>query len=302
MAPLRPTLSQLQCFVAVSDAGSFNEAAARTGMSQSTLSEAVQTLEKHLRCSLFHRSRTGVTLTPAGARALEHARIALMAMEDLTRAVEDPQELRGTVRIVSLRSAASKLLPRVLVRLRQDHPLLSVVVLESETHASAGETLLMRGEADIGLLPHPPHASLLSWPLYQDEWLAIFSRNRRNKPRTWEDYHGQTFLMNGGAPSTVVTMEDLFSQHGIHDATIQQYQDDTVILAMAEHDLGITLLPRLAIPHLPETLETWPLPDPMPRTIGVMVLPRRSSLPILQAVIHALLDTWVQPQTASAEF
>ncbi|GGJ43427.1 LysR family transcriptional regulator [Deinococcus roseus] len=296
MAPPRPTLSQLQCFVAVSDAGSFNEAAARTGMSQSSLSEAVQTLEKHLKCSLLHRSRSGITLTEAGSRALEHARIALLAVEDLTRAVEDPQELTGTVRIVSLRSVASKLLPPVLVRLRHDHPRLNVVVLESESHASAGEAMLMRGEADIGLLTHPPQASLLSWPIFHDEWLAIYARTRQQKPRSWQDYHGQNFLMNGGAPQTLVMIEDFFEQHGISDVRIQQFQDDTVLLAMAEHDLGITLLPGLAIPHLPDNLETSPLPAPLPRTISVLVLPRRSSLPTLQVVISALLEAYPPEQ------
>lgn len=290
VATPRPTLAQLQCFIAVCDSGSFNEAAASTGMSQSTLSEAVKTLEKHLGVPLLHRNRQGVTLTTAGARALEHARAALLAVEDFTQSALNPGELTGTVRIVSLRSAAARILPEVLLKLRHDHPNLKIHIMENESQVAAGETMLLQGEADLGLLPHPPSHPLLSRPIYQDEWVAVYSRNRKHKPRTWADYHHQTFLMNGGAPGTIQQIRQVFAEHGVQSPDIQEFQDDTVLLAMSEHDLGITLLPQLAVGHLPDTLEYATLPDTLLRTIGLMVLPRRSSLPALQVVMGMILQ------------
>lgn len=77
------TLSQMQMFVAVADAGSFRAGAARLHRVQSAVSHAVANLEAELQVRLFDRSGHKPVLTPAGAALLRDVRVILSKVEAL---------------------------------------------------------------------------------------------------------------------------------------------------------------------------------------------------------------------------
>ena len=62
----RPTLRQLEYFVAVAERLSFRKAAESCFVSQPALSAQIAQLEAMLGVKLFERDRRGVQLTPAG--------------------------------------------------------------------------------------------------------------------------------------------------------------------------------------------------------------------------------------------
>ncbi|WP_019359636.1 LysR family transcriptional regulator [Streptomyces sp. AA1529] len=78
-------LRTLRYFVAVAEELHFGRAAARLHMSQPPLSRAIKQLETELGAVLFHRSSSGVALTPAGEVLLDEAR-TLLAGADRVRA------------------------------------------------------------------------------------------------------------------------------------------------------------------------------------------------------------------------
>jgi len=53
-------------FLAIAESGSFNDAADRLHVTQSTISSRIKTLEDLLGKSLLERSKSGAKLTPAG--------------------------------------------------------------------------------------------------------------------------------------------------------------------------------------------------------------------------------------------
>ena len=70
--------SQLHCFVALVDTGSFTEASYSVGMTQSAVSHALSTLENELGGALVARSRRGgVVLTPVGKKIIPRVRMIL---------------------------------------------------------------------------------------------------------------------------------------------------------------------------------------------------------------------------------
>jgi DNA-binding transcriptional LysR family regulator len=78
-------LRHLRCLVAITDTGSFTDAAIDLGISQAAVSRALAALESALGVRLLRRTTREVTLTAAGSRVLPHARRALAEAADVVR-------------------------------------------------------------------------------------------------------------------------------------------------------------------------------------------------------------------------
>jgi DNA-binding transcriptional LysR family regulator len=81
-------LVALKYFVAVADHGSFNAAAERLGVTPSTLTRSINTLEDDLGLTLFERSPRGVALTPGAASVLAETKRMLASLAAVTQAAD----------------------------------------------------------------------------------------------------------------------------------------------------------------------------------------------------------------------
>ena len=115
-------LEQLQAFLAVAETGSFQQAAHRCNVTQSTISRQVQGLEAEVGMPLLHRSAQA-KLTIAGDRFLPHARKIWnewgIATQELTDLLEGKQP---ELCVAAIHSVCAFQLPPVLQRFCQEHP------------------------------------------------------------------------------------------------------------------------------------------------------------------------------------
>src|SRR5688572_21660855 len=93
----REDLTDLTVFLAVAEERSFTRAAARLGLSQSTLSHAMRSFEERLGVRLLTRTTRSVAPTEAGERLLRVAGPGLESIEAELAALRGT--LAGTVRI-----------------------------------------------------------------------------------------------------------------------------------------------------------------------------------------------------------
>lgn len=150
-----PTLRALECLVAVLDAGSITEAAARLHLSQPALSHQIGALERELGTPVLERLPRGVRPTAAGRAVLADARAALAAADRVVRtgrAVADGGE--GTLRIACAESMTAGLLAPVLRAWHRYRPDVLVTLTET-TSADALAAALEAGEADVAVGPRP---------------------------------------------------------------------------------------------------------------------------------------------------
>jgi len=127
-------LGDLAAFVSVARAGGFREAARTSGVSASSLSEALRRLEARLGVRLLHRSTRSVVPTEAGARLLDRLGPALVEVEsalDVLNGFRDRPA--GTLRLNVPASAARLVLPALVPPFLAAYPdiRLDVVVEES---------------------------------------------------------------------------------------------------------------------------------------------------------------------------
>jgi len=81
------SLTQIEYFVAVAEAGQLTRAAARLHVSQPPLTRQIKSLEEELGTPLFRRTRLGMVLLPAGDTFLTHARRVLLELAEAKRAI-----------------------------------------------------------------------------------------------------------------------------------------------------------------------------------------------------------------------
>jgi DNA-binding transcriptional LysR family regulator len=115
-------LEQLQAFLAVAETGSFQKAAHKCGLTQSTISRQIQNLETELEISLFHRGASA-TLTLGGDRFLSRARKICQEWQTATQELDDLRAgKQPELCVAAIHSLCAYHLPPVLQQFCQDYP------------------------------------------------------------------------------------------------------------------------------------------------------------------------------------
>jgi DNA-binding transcriptional LysR family regulator len=144
-------LRYLESFLAIADELHFGRAAARLHISQPSLSQHLQRLERSVGVRLVDRGSHQVTLTDAGEVFQGQARTLLA---ELHRAVELTREVDGghvgTVRVGFNYPAGRRVLPPTLNRLAHVHPRLRPVLVERRSGPQLAA--LAAGELDVALV------------------------------------------------------------------------------------------------------------------------------------------------------
>jgi LysR family transcriptional regulator, benzoate and cis,cis-muconate-responsive activator of ben and cat genes len=135
----------------------FRKAAESLAVAQPALSRAIAQLENVLEAHLFHRSRRGVELTPAGRLLLERIEPLLRGLAGIPA---DLQALAGGqighLRIAFTGLAMATVLPPILREFHQRHPGIRLELTESPTSAQLAG--LQAGELACGFF-HPDAAT-----------------------------------------------------------------------------------------------------------------------------------------------
>jgi DNA-binding transcriptional LysR family regulator len=145
------TLRQLQFFVAAAEAGSVSGAARALSISQSSVTEAILSLEADLGVPLFDRQARGLLITHKGSAFLRHARKILADVATARSAFHDEAEAatgRLSLGVTSL--VAGYVLSDILARYRRAFPQIELNVVED--NGDYLQHLLIGGELDVAVL------------------------------------------------------------------------------------------------------------------------------------------------------
>jgi DNA-binding transcriptional LysR family regulator len=108
---------RLLTFRAVARAGSFSAAARELSLTQPAVSQQVAALERELRARLLHRGPGGLSLTDAGALALEHADALAERMAIADAQLGELGNEEGKLRVGAFPSALATVVPAAIARL-----------------------------------------------------------------------------------------------------------------------------------------------------------------------------------------
>jgi DNA-binding transcriptional LysR family regulator len=126
----RGNLDDLLAFLAVGRERSFTKAAAKLGVSQSSLSHTIRQLEARLGVRLLTRTTRSVSPTAAGERLLQNLGPRFEEIDaELTALRELRDKPAGTIRITTMEYATEAILLPKLAKLMRDYPDIKVEII-----------------------------------------------------------------------------------------------------------------------------------------------------------------------------
>ncbi|MFD5633268.1 LysR family transcriptional regulator [Streptomyces sp. NPDC127077] len=284
------TPQELRVLVAVADAGAFSAAAWALALTQSAVSHSVRGSERKIGAVLFDRGRTGARPTPAGDKAVAHARRVLRLLDVLTaeaRGAARSDTVEGPLRIVAFRSAALHLLPPVLQRLRARHPGIEprVRIVCEVGRGTAGE--VADGKADLaivtlgGSVPLPP--GLVASRLLEEPY-ALVHPTGHTAPRSLP-------LVDWAENCGSYTRDWWAAQDWIPKATVEA-EDDGAVLSLVSAGHGMAIMPALSLAGAANTVGITDLGIERPtRLVGYVTTSELAGTAVVRALVRELRAT-----------
>lgn len=267
--------------------GSFTRAAARLGVTQSGLTHMMKALERETGLSLLLRDRYGVRPTAAGEQLLPAVRDLLQAAGRLEGQIAAQSgQRRENIRVAAYSSICMHWLPTIVQQFRWAWPDVSVDI----RMGSVAEIFrwLQEGKVDLSFASRQDQGRYDWVPLWDDPLLAIL-------PPDWplggaerfpvSAFSGREFLM----PSLGFDLDilEVFETQNVRpDIRSNTAVEDTAILSMVEHGLGVSILSQLVLQGRRDNVRALPLDPPASRHIGIAVPSLAEATPVVGQFIE----------------
>ncbi|MBZ0266713.1 LysR family transcriptional regulator, partial [bacterium] len=245
-------LRAMRYFVAVADAGSFRGAAARSGVSQPAVSQAVAALEAELGERLFDRSGRGIALTPAGSALVDAARRVVNDFDALPAVLQARSgEVRGRLEIGTTDAASIYVLPKVYRAFGRRYPL-----VETSVRVEGTESLLRQleaGEIEVAIVTVAAGAltvavpnGFTAEPLYREALQFIISGRHALAGRrrvTFAELAAVPLITFKEASITRQAIDARFLEDGVAPKVAMEMSSPEAIKKLVEVGLGASVLP-----------------------------------------------------------
>lgn len=240
-------MNRLLALQKIIETGSFTKAAQELGYTQSSISQAVASLEAEFDIKLLNRSRTGVSLTNDGKKIYPRF-LELIRQYDETQVIANQINglETGTVKIGAINSISRYWLPGLIKGFEASHPNIHFTLYQG--NFDEVRDYILSGKVDIGFLKPPYTKDLKTHPLKDEKMLAIVPANHplhQQKTASLEKLFATSdniILIPEGSHSSVL---DAFHQVNLYPQVKDKIQDDYTVMSMVEAGLGISFISEL---------------------------------------------------------
>ena len=274
-----------EIFLKVAERGNITLAADALSYTQSGVSHAIAAMEREAGCTLFHRSKTGVTLTESGKALLPLVQDLVNKQHSLDQTMDAlSNRVAGTLRVGSFTSFTATWMALLIQDFTKRFPEVKIE-LTNGTYRDI-ENGITDGRLDCGFLTFVENDPLDFTPLFDDPMLAIMAP-------------GHELAKKNSLPLRDLKKYSLISQFQGSDHDVQQIfkkakmrpktkyilDDDISVMGMVAAGEGIALMPEMMLETAAFDLEAVPLEPPQYRTIGLATLPIKETTLLVRTFI-----------------
>ncbi|KQV32272.1 LysR family transcriptional regulator [Rhizobium sp. Root1203] len=268
------TFRQMRYFDALATTRHFGRAAEMVHISQPALSAQIMEMEAYLGTRLVERTRQNTLLTQKGEEVLRHVRSILHQVDLLEQtARKGGGTLEGLIRIGIIPTVAPYLVPQFIPHLRATYPNVEVELREAVTDRLMADLSAGKLDAVIAALPLDVEG-IQTRPLFADRFFMAVAENGDNvlmSPLTEHEVDVDRLLL-------------LEEGHCLRDQALAVCSSGkrslvnfgatsmATLLQMVSHDMGMTLIPEMAIATETSrnSIRIVPFAEPQPsRDIGL---------------------------------
>jgi LysR family hydrogen peroxide-inducible transcriptional activator len=241
-------LYQLRYFLAVAETGNFTKAAARSFVSQPSLSQQILNLEEEFGQKLFHRMGRKAVLTDAGLKLLDSARRILTDADQTIQELKESTGLGPKVTVGAIPTVAPFFFPAVMAHCRANEiPL--VIQTHEDFRRPLGEAVL-EGHLDWALISLPFNEPRLHFEkLYSEPlWVAMSANHRlaATEKLTFESLRDENFILMGEASTLTLQIQRFCGDHDFEPRIAHRCGQLSTAKTLTAMGLGITVLPKSA--------------------------------------------------------
>ena len=290
-------LRHLLALVAVAEMGTFSGAAEQLGYTQSAVSQQIGTLERIVGTPLFERpgGRRPVRLTAAGEMLLSHSRAVLArvssAAADLRALAAGEQ---GELRVGTLPSIGTKVLPRLVGTFRAAWPGIEIVLRESGDSADLIRAV-EAGDVDVTFIEIGQHETgpLEVRPLLDDPMVFVAPASAPEAGQrvvSIADIANLPMIGTRNAGCRQI-IDDAFRQAPVSPTYVFRSDDNPTIQGLIGSGLAYAVLPLLTVDENDANVTVIPIrPEPPPRRLGIAWHPERRPPPALRPFVEAAAE------------
>ena len=314
-----------EIFLKVAELENITLAAEALSYTQSGVSHAIAAMEREAGCTLFHRSKAGVSLTENGKKLLPLVQELVNKQHSLDQAMDAlSSRVAGTLRVGSFTSFTAIWMAKIIREFTGQFPEVKIELING-TYRDIEEGITA-GRLDCGFLSSVENDPLDFTPLFDDPMLVIASPEHEIAQRLelGEDALGGDGLGEDGLaedalgaaalggdalgtaalPSNSLPLKELrryplISQFQGSDHDVQQIfkkarirpkmkyvlDDDISVMGLVSQNEGIALMPEMMLRTAGFDLVAIPLDPPQHRTIGLATLPIKETTLLVRTFV-----------------
>jgi DNA-binding transcriptional LysR family regulator len=272
---MRVENAELEAFVLVAELGNFQRAADKLHLTQPGLSRRIQKLEQTLGVELFHRTTRSIELTGVGRHFLPMARQQMAQLGLMLSSIQEIAEKRfGKIRLASIPTVLTRVLPPVLQRYAERYPHIGVQMFDGNHDFVVGQ--VRAGIAEFGISMDPGEDDDLAFtPLLADQFVVAVHQDHplaRAERLSLRDLRDARLIIGGRDSGNRLLLELLLGQEALSLRWFYEVEHVSCLMALVEAGLGCAIVPSLALSALPGAhVRAVPIVEPeIRRRIGLI--------------------------------
>ncbi len=238
-------IRELRSFIVLAGQLHFGRASELLHLSQPALTKQIRKLEDELGSPLFERSRHGSRLSTLGVYFLREARDVVGRFDEIvTRSRQVVSGETGLLRI-GFGFHTLELVPRLVVRLREDSPAVEIALRDMSTSEQSAE--LHAGQLDLGFMRLPAAREFSVLRVVEDRLMLVSSAESRLPEKlTLKQSRNEPFVLisEHRSPGFHGHVLQLCAKHGFHPRIVQQVTDFRTALALVRAGMGVSVIPQ----------------------------------------------------------
>jgi DNA-binding transcriptional LysR family regulator len=248
------SIREIEYFLTLVEEGNITTAAKRLHIAQPPLSRQMKQLEDNLGAKLFERGHRRIQLTEAGQLLKNKAEQLLELMKATVKEIKEIEAgTHGTLAIGIASSSVGPILSRVIRVFHRQYPGLKFELREGESIEVL--ELLAGGLIEIGIVRFAYDDDIYeSINLPSESLVAVFNKNYPAVVGTGRDTISLSEL--AGKPLMIHRKFEAMITVHCHHVGFEPYffcksDDDMPVLAWADANMGIAVVPKTAVDFIP---------------------------------------------------